>query len=222
MSVKNYAMTAAKREAVGKGIARSLRREGRIPAVIYGDKKEPVTISLDSNDANVTYNKGHMLASLCDLEVDGEKHLVLARDVQLHPVTDVVEHVDFLRVTKKTKIAVEVPVQFVNEETAKGLKAGGILNVVRYAVELRCSATEIPANIEIDIADKDIGDTIKISDAALPEGTSPVIDDRDFMIASIDAPRTVAQEEEAEEAADAEIAAAGEEPAEEAAEESAE
>jgi len=231
---KNYAMTAANREAAGKGIARSLRREGRIPAVIYGDKKEPVKISLEANSTNVTYNRGKMLSTLCDLDVDGTKHLVLARDVQLHPVKDTVDHVDFLRVTAKTKIAVEVPVQIVNEEESVGMKAGGILNLMRYTVELYCSATNIPAQVELDIAEKDIGDTFKMSDATLPEGTKPVISDRDFTIGTIDAPREEEEEiieeeglegEEGEEGAEGaegaegEAAEGGDKPAEEASKE---
>ncbi len=184
-----------------------MRRDGRIPAVIYGDKKEPVLISLDANDANVEYNRAHMLTTLCQLDVDGKEHLVLARDIQLHPVTDVVDHIDFLRVTKKTKIAVSIPVNLINEDKAPGIDAKGILNVVRFEVELNCSATDIPEAIDVDLAGKEIGDTIKMSDAILPEGTSPVISDRDFMIASIDAPKSADEPEETEEAVEGEEAA---------------
>ena len=186
---KNYAMTANKRDGAGKGIARALRREGRVPAVIYGDNKEPVLISLPANETNVQYNRGGMFTTLCDLDADGDKHLVLARDVQLHPVTDVVQHIDFLRVTAKTKIAVDVPVQFINEDKSPGLDEKGVLNVVRYTVELLCGATAIPDQLEVNLEGKEIGDSINISDAALPEGVKPVIDDRDFTIATIAAPR---------------------------------
>lgn len=198
-----FALQAQKRESAGKGIARALRRDGRIPAVIYGDKKEPVMISLNMNDANVEYNRGHMFTSLCDLDVDGDKALVLARDVQLHPVTDVVEHIDFLRVTKKTKIAVNIPVQFINEDKCPGLTEKGILSVIRFEVEVNCSATSIPETLEVNVEGKSIGDSIKVSDAILPEGVTPVIDDRDFTIATIDAPKTAEQEEADIEAADA-------------------
>lgn len=192
---KNYAFKATKRDGAGKGIARGLRREGSIPAVIYGDKKEPLTISIPSNDVNVEYLKGQMYTTLCDMDVDGENHLVLARDVQVHPVTDVVIHVDFLRVTEKTKIPVYVPVKFVNEDSCPGLRAGGVMEVVRYEVELYCSAMAIPESIEVDVGEKDVGDAIKISDAALPEGVKPVIDDRDFAIASIAMPKVVVDDE---------------------------
>lgn len=199
---KNYAFKAQARDSAGKGIARALRRDGRIPAVVYGDKKEPVLISLDSNDTNVEYRRGHMFTTLCDLDVDGSNHVVLARDVQLHPVTDIVEHIDFLRVTKKTKIAVSVPVQFINEEDAPGMKDKGILSVIRFDVELVCSATDIPEYIEVDMGTKELGDAIKISDAILPEGTKPVIDDRDFTIATIDKPKRAAESEDGEEASE--------------------
>ena len=200
---KNYAMKAEKRDRAGKGIARSLRRAGRSPAVIYGDNKEPVKISLDANETNVEYNKGHMFTSLCELEVDGKKNLVLARDIQLHPVNDVVEHVDFLRVTKKTQIAVDVPVQFINEDKCPSIEGKGTLNVTRHTVELLCSATNIPDHLEVSIEGKEHGDAVKISDANMPEGSKPVIDDRDFTIATLIAPKT-AEQEEAEEAAAAE------------------
>lgn len=196
----NYAMKAEKRDRAGKGIARSLRRAGRSPAVIYGDNKEPVNISISENEVNVEYNKGQMFTTLCDLNVDGEKNLVLARDIQLHPVTDVVEHVDFLRVTKKTKIAVNVPVKFTNEDKCPSIEGKGTLNVTRYTVELLCGATSIPDAIEVSVEGKEHGDAVKLSDATMPEGASAVITDRDFTIATLIAPKT-AEQEEAENAA---------------------
>jgi large subunit ribosomal protein L25 len=202
---KNYAMTAAKRERAGKGVARSLRRDGLIPAVIYGDNKEPIKISMNLNAINVEYNRGHMYTNLCELTLDGQKHLVLARDVQLHPVTDVVEHVDFLRVSAKTKIAVMVPVHFIDQDKCPGLDRKAILNVVRHEVELWCSATDIPEQLDVSLAGKDFGDAVKISNAHLPKGASPVITNRDFTIATVVAPKTLEQEA-AEEAA---MAAAG-------------
>lgn len=204
---KNYAFKAEKRDGAGKGIARALRRDGKVPAVIYGDNKEPITIAIPSNDINVEYNKGHMFTTICEMDVAGETHKVLARDVQLHPVTDIVLHADFLRVTPKTKIAVNVPVNLINEEKSPGMRDGGVLSIVRFEVELYCSAMAIPEAIDVDMDGKEIGDSIKISDAALPEGVKPVIDDRDFTIANISAPKTIEQEAAEEEAADAEIEA---------------
>ena len=200
---KHYALKAETRDQAGKGAARSLRRAGKTPAVIYGDKKEPVKVTLDSNTINVQYNKGHMFTTLCDLDVAGQKHLVLARDVQLHPVTDLIEHIDFLRVTDKTTITVEVPVHFINEEKSPGLVDKGILNVVRYNIEVECRANDIPEQIEVDLAGKKQGDTIHSSDAKYPDGAKPVIDDRDFTIATIAAPRTLEDIAEAEAEADA-------------------
>ncbi len=201
---KNYALKADARERAGKGVARSLRREGRTPAVIYGDNKEPIKISISTNEVNVEYYKGQMFTTLCDLEVGSDKHVVLARDVQLHPVTDVVEHVDFLRVTPKTKLAVSVPVQFINDDKCPSLDQKGTLNVVRHTVELVCGAMNIPDQIEVNLEGKEHGDAVKISDATLPEGATPVISDRDFTIATLVPPKTAAQEEAEEAAADAE------------------
>lgn len=196
---KHYALKATKREKAGKGVARSLRREGRIPAVIYGDKKEPVTISLDMNKINVEYNKGHIFTSLCDLDVDGTKYLLLARDVQKHPVTDVVEHVDFLRVTEKTTITIRVPVHFFNHDKSPSLKEKGTLNVTRHDVEIVCQAQNMPDYIEVNLEGKNHGDSVRAHDAVLPKGAKFVIE-RDFTIATMLAPKTAAQEE-AEEAA---------------------
>ncbi|MCB1532537.1 MAG: 50S ribosomal protein L25/general stress protein Ctc [Alphaproteobacteria bacterium] len=216
----HYAFKAAKRDGAGKGTARALRREGRVPAVIYGDNKEPLNISIPANDINVEYNKGRMRITLCDMNVDGETHLVLARDIQLHPVTDIVLHADFLRVTDKTKIAVAVPVQLINEDKCPGIRNGGVLDMVRFRVELYCSAMNIPEFIEVDMEGKEIGDTAKISDAKLPEGVKPVIEGRNFAIANIAAPKAIeepvveAEEGTEGEAAEGEAAEGGDAPAE--------
>ena len=220
---KHYAMSATKRERAGKGVARALRRDAQTPAVVYGDKKAPITVSLPSKETNLEYNKGHMFTTLCDLDIDGEKVQVLARDVQLHPVTDNVLHVDFLRVTDKTTIKVAVPVHFTNQETCPGLKAKGILNVIRHDVELVCQARSIPDSIEVDMSEFKIGDTIKISNATMPAGAKPAITDRDFTLAAIAAPRIVLDdepeegegEEGAEASAEGEKAEGAEAPAEE-------
>ncbi len=211
MSSKHYALTAETRDQAGKGAARSLRREGKTPAVIYGDKKEPLKITLDANTVNVIYNKGHMFTTLCDLSVSNDKFLVLARDVQLHPVTDIVEHIDFLRVTDKTRIMVKVPVHFINEEQSPGLEAKGILNIVRHEVEVHCRANAIPEIINVDLAGKGLGDSVHSSDAKYPDGVTPVIDDRDFTIATIVAPRTMEEIEAAEADTDDGIEREGEE-----------
>ncbi len=210
---KNYAMKAEARDVAGKGAARALRREEKVPAVIYGDGKEPIKVTLPAKEANLEYNKGHMFTTLCDLEVGNDKHLVLARDVQTHVVKDTVQHIDFLRVTPKTKITVNVPVNFINEEKCPGLIDKGVMNIIRYEVELACAATNIPDSLEVDLEPFNIGDSINISNIVMPEGSKPVIDDRDFTIAVIAAPRAieVIEDEEGEEGEEGAEGAEGEE-----------
>lgn len=194
---KAYVLNAEKRERAGKGIARAIRREGKVPAVIYGDKKETVSISLPGNELIREYKRGHMWTSLCDMKVGGESYKVLARDIQFHPVNDQILHVDFLRVTNKTKLTVSIPVHFLNEEESPGMKDGGVLNIVRHEIDLVCSAMNIPDNIEVDIGALEIGDSIHVSDITLPEGTHPS-DEHEFTIAGVVAPRAVVEEDEEE------------------------
>jgi large subunit ribosomal protein L25 len=201
---KNYALTAEKRDRAGKGVARALRRENKIPAVIYGDGKEPVLISLGEKEITLQYLKGYMSTHLCDLTVDGAKQLCIARDIQTHPVTDRIEHTDFLRVTAKTKIAVAVPVHFVNQEASPGMKAAGVLNIVSHELELLCSATDIPEFIEVDMTGVEIGDSIRMDKAKLPKGAEPTDDDPEHVLATIAAPKAAKADEEA----DAAVAAA--------------
>ena len=201
-------IAAQKRDRAGKGNARSLRGEGRVPAVIYGQKKDPESISIAINDITKLYNTGRILSTLLDVDIDGKKHRVIARDVQLHPVRDTILHADFLRLGKGAKIAVEVPVKFLNEETCPGLKSGGVLNVVRYTVELNCPADSIPEDIELDLIEASMGDSLHISEVTLPDGCEPVISDRDFTIATIAAPAAIrsdaAEDEEGAEDAEGE------------------
>ena len=201
-------IAAQKRDRAGKGNARSLRGEGRVPAVIYGEKKDPESISVAINDITKLYNTGRILSTLLDVDIDGKKHRVIARDVQLHPVRDTILHADFLRLGKGAKIAVEVPVRFLNEETCPGLKSGGVLNVVRYTVELNCPADNIPEDIELDLIEASMGDSLHISEVTLPDGCEPVISDRDFTIATIAAPAAIrsdaAEDEEGAEDAESE------------------
>ncbi len=202
-------IAAQKRDRAGKGNARSLRGEGRVPAVIYGEKKDPESISIAINDITKLYNAGRILSTLLDVDIDGKKHRVIARDVQLHPVRDTILHADFLRLGKGAKIAVEVPVRFLNEETCPGLKSGGVLNVVRYTVELNCPADNIPEDIELDLIEASMGDSLHISEVTLPDGCEPVISDRNFTIATIAAPAAIrsdaAEDEEGAEDAEGEV-----------------
>ena len=192
-------LSASKRDRAGKGSARAARRAGLIPAVIYGDRKDPLSINLDANAFKKLISTPGIFSQLLNITVDGEKNNVLARDIQFHPVTDVPLHVDFLRISKGATITVSVPVVFLNEEKSPGLKAGGVLNVVRYEVEVSCPATNIPENVEVDLEGTVIGDSIHISAVTLPQGVEPTITDRDFTIATIAAPTVASAETQVDE-----------------------
>ena len=198
------ALPAEPRERVGKGAARAVRRAGRVPAVIYGDRKDPLTISLDPRDVDRELHRPGFFATLFDVEVGGKKHRVLPRDVQLDPVSDRTVHVDFLRVAQDTEVTVNVPVNFTNDEESPGLKRGGVLNIVRHEIEFSCRADAIPQQIEIDLTGLDIGDSVHISMIQLPDGVIPTITDRDFTIATVAAPSAVKAEAAEEQAAAAE------------------
>jgi large subunit ribosomal protein L25 len=205
-------LKAQARTGVGKGAARAVRRQGLVPAVIYGDNKAPLPISIPYKEAHRQIYAGGFLSHIMTLDVNGEKHRVIPRDYQLDPVKDFPIHVDFLRVGAGTKITVDVRVRFINEETSPGLKRGGVLNIVRHTVELSCPGDSIPEELVVDLADKDIGDSLHISMVKLPAGVTPVIRDRDFTIATIAAPSALRSDEAGAaataEAADAPAAAA--------------
>ncbi len=205
---KHYALKAEARTKTGKGAARTLRREGKIPAVIYGDKKEPVGITLPLKEVTLEMNKGHMFTTLCDIAVGGDKYQVLARDIQVHPVTDFIEHVDFLRVSDNTKLTVSVPVHVENYDDSKAAMGKGVINYVRHEVEIVCLAKAIPEEITIDLSTAEIGDTYKISDVKLPKGATSAITDRDFTILTIAAPKTAAEDAAEDAAIEGDAAAA--------------
>jgi len=184
----SYELKASARDRVGKGAARALRREGLLPAVIYGDKQPALPITIPVKETTLTLHKGGFLTHIGTIEVDGEKHRVIAKDYQLHPVRDDVMHVDFLRVAAGSTLTVDVPVHFLNEEICPGIKKGGVLNIVRHTVEMNVPADNIPEAIEIDLAKAQPGDSLHISAVKLPEGCHPTITDRDFTIATIAAP----------------------------------
>ena len=188
------ALSARTRDRVGKGSARAARRAGLIPAVIYGDKKEPVSVTLNERALTRQLHQSGFFSTLIDLDIDGKKHRVLARDVQVHPVTDRPEHVDFLRISASSTITVEVPVEFVNEDKCPGLKVGGVLNIVRHDVEISCRPDQMPSSLILDLSGWNVGDSIHISAVTLPEGASPTITDRDFTVATIAAPSAMKSE----------------------------
>ena len=188
MSHASYELKAETRERVGKGSSRELRRNGLIPAVIYGDKQAPVSIALSTKEVTQKIHAGGFMTTVATIDVNGEKIRVLPKDYQLDPVRDFTLHVDFLRVSKDSQVTVEVPVHFVNEEKSPGIKIGGVLNIVRHEVELHVSADDIPEFLTVDLTGLKIGDGVHISHVKLPKGATPVITDRDFTIATIVSP----------------------------------
>ncbi|MCA0902294.1 50S ribosomal protein L25/general stress protein Ctc [Qipengyuania aquimaris] len=188
-------LPAEARERAGKGASRALRREGRVPAVIYGGKEEPTLIHVEAKALVKQLDTGHFMNSIVEIELGGKKVKTLPKDVSLHPVTDRPEHVDFFRLAKGGKIEVSVPVVFANEEASPGLKKGGVLNVVRHELELVCENDKIPGEIEIDVTGKEVGDSIHISEVTLPEGSESAITDRDFTIATLVAPSALKKSE---------------------------
>ena len=188
-------LPAEARERAGKGASRALRREGRVPAVIYGGKEEPTMIHVEAKELARQLGTGHFMNSIVEIDLGGNKIRTLPKDVALDPVTDRPEHADFLRMTKGGKIEVSVPVVFLNEEDSPGLKKGGVLNVVRHELDLVCENDKIPSEIEIDVTGKEVGDSIHISELKLPEGSESAITDRDFTIATLVAPSALKKAE---------------------------
>ncbi len=168
-------LAAAVRSGSGKGAARSVRREGRIPAVIYGGGEAPETITLDYREMNKLIYAGHFLTTIFDIDIDGRKERVLPRDYQLDVVRDTPMHVDFLRLRAGSSLRINVPLHFINQDTCPGVKKGGSLNVVLHSVEMRVPADAIPDAITIDLAKADINDSIHLADLTLPEGCKPMI-----------------------------------------------
>ena len=197
-------ISASERERVGKGSARAARRAGLVPAVIYGDKKDPVGITMESREVTRIVHQPGIFGRLLEIDVAGTKSTVLTRDIQFHPVTDNILHMDFLRVSQSATVAVAVAVEFINEDKCPGIKVGGVLNVVRYEVELNCPATAIPEKITVDLDGVKIGDSIHISAIPLPDGVTPTITDRDFTVATLASPGggVKNEEDEAEDAAE--------------------
>ncbi|HTI85892.1 MAG TPA: 50S ribosomal protein L25/general stress protein Ctc [Alphaproteobacteria bacterium] len=202
-------LPARARDRAGKGAARSTRRAGLVPGVVYGNNESPLLIAMEPRHLEPQVKKGGFFTRVFNLDIDGKQHRVLPRDVQFHPVTDRAEHVDFLRVSATTLVHVAVPVHFTNEGSAPGIKKGGVLNIVRHTIDVACRADAIPASITIDLTGREIGDSIHISHIALPEGVKPVIRDRDFTVATIAPPTVQAEEAPGAAAAAAAAPAAG-------------
>jgi large subunit ribosomal protein L25 len=188
-------LPAEARDRAGKGASRALRRDGRVPAVIYGDKKTPLSVHIDEKSLAKMLSTGHFMNSIVMIDAGGTSHRTLPKDVQFHPVSSRPIHVDFLRIGEHSTVTVAIPVRFDNEEASPGLKRGGVLNVVQHELELTCDAAEIPEEIHIDLTGLEIGDSIHISQVNLPKGTKAAIDDRDFTVATIVAPSAMKSEE---------------------------
>jgi large subunit ribosomal protein L25 len=203
-------LKAQARTGVGKGAARELRRQGLVPAVIYGDKKPPVTVTIAYNEAIKRIYAGGFLSHVITLDVDGEKHRVIPRDYQLDPVRDFPLHVDFLRIGAGSRLNVQVHVDFINEDKSPGIKRGGVLNIVHHTLELNCPADAIPDHVTVDLTGLDVGDSVHIDAVKLPQGVQPHSHEEDLTVATIVAPSGL-RSEEAEAGEAEEEAAEGEE-----------
>ena len=181
-------LSAETRERAGKGASRAMRREGRVPAVIYGNKEDPISIHVEEKVLVKALNTGHFMNTVVMIDVGGKTVRTLPKDVQFHPVTDRPQHVDFFRIGEHSTVTVAIPVRFENDEKAPGIKRGGVLNVVRHEVELICDAANIPEEIVVDLTGYEVGESIHVSAVKLPKGTKAAIEDRDFTIATVVAP----------------------------------
>ena len=205
-------LPAEQRERAGKGASRALRRDRRVPAVIYGDKKTPLSIHVDEKSLAKMLSSGHFMNSVVMIEAGGATHRTLPKDIQFHPVSSRPIHVDFLRIGEHSTVTVSVPVRFDNEEDSPGLKRGGVLNIVRHDLELTCDAAEIPDEIHVDLTGLEIGDSVHISNITLPKGAKVTIEDRDFTICTVVAPSAL-KSEDAEGAAEGNVPTVGDEAA---------
>ena len=193
--------TAEPRDQVGKGAARAVRRTGMVPGVIYGDGKAAVSLSMDKKELTMALNNPGFFNTIWEVTVGKENYRVLPKDVQLHPVSDQALHIDFLRIGKNTKLHVDIPVVFEGEEQSRGLKAGGVLNIVRHEVAVICNPDDLPEALILDVSAGEIGDSLHVSAITLPKGVELQITDRDFTIATIAAPSVMpADDEEDDEA----------------------
>lgn len=196
---QTFTVKAEARDKVGKGAARYLRRNNMIPAVIYGGKEEPLPIALPYKETFLALHAGGFMTSIATIELGGKEIKVLPKDYQLEPIRDFLMHVDFLRVSESTRVTVEIPVHFENEEKSPGLKRGGTLNVVRHEVEIEAPASEIPEYFTIDLTGLNIGDSVHASALTLPKNVALTITDRDFTIATIVSPAAMRSEGDEEE-----------------------
>ena len=195
-------LPAEARDRAGKGASRALRRDGRVPAVVYGEKKEPLSIHVEEKLLSRMLSTGHFMNTVVMVDYKGKAHRTLPKAVDFHPVTSRPIHVDFLRIGEHTKVHVAVPMRFDNEDDSPGLKRGGVLNVVVHELELVCDAANIPSEIHVSLEGLEIGDSVHISEVKLPDGVTPSNQEEDFTVATIVAPSAMKAEEEEAAAAD--------------------
>lgn len=211
-------LNAKVRAGTGKGAARQARRDGDVPGIVYGGGADPQSISIPFNYLLTKLRKGGFMSTLHNLKIEGQDDVrVICRGVQRDVVKDLPTHIDLMRLKRTSRVKIFIPVEFLNADTCPGVKKGGVLTVVRNEVELDVLAGDIPEHITVDLAEVEIGDTISISDVTLPEGATPAITDRDFVIANVQAPRALLSddEDEGEEVAADEVPTAADEAAEE-------
>ncbi len=214
MAKESLPLDATARAGTGKGAARAARRENLVPGVVYGGGTDPVAINVKYNELIKRLKAGHFLSTLLTLNIDGKGERVICRAVQRDVVKDLPTHVDFLRLSPRSRINLLIPVVFHNEDDSPGLRRGGVLTIVRSEVELKVTAGDIPEQVDVDLTGLDIGDTVTISKVDLPKGTRPMITDRDFVIANVGAPsglKASGAEDEDTEAEEAEETEGGEE-----------
>ena len=214
--MENYKALDRNKEA---GSTHSLLTKGMVPGIIYGKGSEPTKIALEDKILKKLMNSGSFYSTIIDIDIDGKVEKILPKQLQYHPVSDKLIHFDFLRVQENTKVNVEIPIEFLNQDKCPGLKKGGVLNTVRRLIELTCNANNIPSKLEFDLIESEIGDAVKISNIKLPEGVAPTIADRDFVIATL-VPPTVEVETKTEEASEEGASEGAEEKSDEKKEES--
>ena len=199
-------LKAVKRETKTSGELKTLRLKGFIPAILYGGKSPNLNLSIEVKSFNNIFNSENFLSTIIDLDIDGKKEKVIPRDVSYHVISERPTHIDFMRVAKGSKVILEIPVTFKNNSDSPGLKKGGVLNIVRRKVQLKCQAENIPENLVVDLNGLDIGASVKISSVKLPENARPTITDRDFVVATIAPPTIVKEPEKPAEGTDGETA----------------
>jgi len=218
MAAKVQDLNATVRAGTGKGAARQARRSGDVPGIVYGGGVEPQSINIPFNYLLTKLRKGGFMSTLHNLKIEGQEDVrVICRGVQRDVVKDLPTHIDLMRLKRTSRVKIFIPIEFLNQDTCPGVKKGGVLTVVRNEVELEVLAGDIPEHITVDLAGVEIGDTISISSVTLPEGATPVITDRDFVIANVTAPRALLadDEDDAEEVAADEVPTTGDDAAEE-------